>query len=41
MYNFVDVLTNVNKNDLPQKRKQKISGVLFLTNDSSLMPIYC
>lgn len=36
MYNFVDVLTNVNKNDLPQKRKQN-QWCVFLTNDAHLL----
>lgn len=40
MYNFVDVLTNVSKNDLPQKKKKK-SWCVFSTYDSLLMPIYC
>lgn len=39
MYNFVDVLTNVSKNDLPQKKKKNLG--VFSIYDSLLMPIYC
>ncbi len=40
IYYFVDVLTNVSKNDLPQKKKKKLVCICS-KYDSFLMPIYC